>query len=44
VTPAQAQAPPVVAPIERRSVSRETSGWGLSDSRGAARAGGLGFR
>ncbi|GEM_PF-3706292 len=44
VTPALVQAPPVVAPIERRRVSRETSGWGSSDSRGAARAGGLGFR
>jgi hypothetical protein len=44
LTPALVQAPSVVAPIERRSVSRETSGWGSSDSRGAARAGGLGFR
>jgi hypothetical protein len=44
VTPALVQAPSVVAPIERRSVSRETSGWGSSDSRGAARAGGLGLR
>ena len=36
MTPALVQAPPVVAPIERRSVSRETSGWGSADSRGAA--------
>ena len=42
--PALVQAPPAAAPIERRSVSRETSGWGWSDNRGAARAGGLGFR
>ena len=43
VTPALVQAPPA-APIERRGVNRETSGWGSSDSRGAARAGGLSFR
>ena len=45
VTPPLVQAPPVVAPIERRSVSREAPGWGWSNNRaGAARAGGLGFR